>query len=206
MRPNVSVFCAACGKSGRPLGRTVPFCSARCRILAAHRGVFLAEDSQRFDAKCEPDGDCLIFRGDLNHAGYGAFYLGRYSVRAHRFAWSRVHGPIAEGLDIEHLCHRRACVSVSHLRPVSHLQNMRRSAVDGRMATGDHVPSENRRRGEDATNAKLTEAAVADIRARYRKGRRGYGCVALAREYGVSHETIRAVVSGETWAHVKVPA
>lgn len=206
MRPNLTVFCAACGKSGRPMARTLPFCSSRCRIVAAQRGVFLAEDVSRFEAKCKPEGDCLIFRGDLNHAGYGTFYIGRYSVRAHRFAWSMANGPIPDGRDIEHMCHRRACVSPIHLRAVSHAQNMHRSASDGRMATGDHVPFENRRRGQDAPNSKLTEQAVADIRSRYRKGVRGHGCVALAREYGVSHETIRAVVSRETWAHVKASA
>jgi len=195
MRPNLSAFCPQCGKLGQPMARTVPFCSSRCRILAAYQGVYLSEDGARFDSKCERDGDCLIFRGDLNHAGYGTFYLGRYSVRAHRFAWTRAHGPIPEGFEVEHTCHRRDCVEDLHLRLASHGRNMRRSVLDGRMARGNRV-----------ANAKLSEAQVIEIRSRYRPGVRGAGCGALALEYGVSQSAVHSIVTRRTWSHVKQSA
>lgn len=206
MRPNLTVTCRQCGVSGNPIGRDIPFCSSRCRVVAANQGISAPGDAERFSAKTVVDGDCIVFTGDLNHAGYGAFYVGKYSVRAHRFAWSMVNGPIPDGVDVSHRCHRRACVNVAHLYLASHQVNMNHSARDGRMARG----ARHRRvqspelwpRGENIPGSKLTEAQVIEIRRRYRKGQRGAGCPALGRMYGVSHETIRAIVSGETWAHV----
>jgi hypothetical protein len=59
--------------------------------------------------------------------------------------------------------------------------------------TGDH------HRGERNVNAKLTAAAVAEIRRRYAGGQTK---TALAREYGVTRQVIASVVNGETWRHV----
>ena len=40
-----------------------------------------------------------------------------------------VHGPIPEGLVIDHLCRNRACVNPAHLEPVSQRENVMRSPV-----------------------------------------------------------------------------
>lgn len=63
-------------------------------------------------------------------------------------------------------------------------------------------PPETRREvpcGEDASNAKLTDAAVIDCRNRVRNGE---AHSLLAREYGVSRSAIRLAVQGATWAHL----
>lgn len=206
MRPNLTVTCRQCGVPGNQIRRDIPFCSSRCRVLAANQGVYLPCDAERFSAKTAADGDCIIFFGDLNHAGYGAFYVGKYSVRAHRFAWLMAHGPIPANVDVSHQCHRRACVNLAHLYLAPHQENMDHSTRDGRMARGERhgrvKAPELWPRGENIPGSKLTEAQVIEIRRRYRKGKRGAGCPALGRMYGVSHETIRAIVTGETWAHV----
>lgn len=203
-RPNLTVCCLTCGTIGKPVAREIPFCSSRCRVVGARRGILLDSDSSRFDAKTVREGDCLIFSGDLNHAGYGTFYVGRYSIRAHVFAWIRKNGPVPDGQEIAHSCHRRACVDDRHLAPSTHLANMQHSARDGRMASGTrnamHARPSIRARGERTGSAKLTESQVREIRTRYQAG--GITKAALAREYGISSETARQIIVRKKWTHV----
>lgn len=78
----------------------------------------------------EPEGvhGCRIWTGQRWSGGYGIFYVdGRY-MGAHRYAWERVHGPIPDGLVIDHyVCDTPGCVEVSHLDAVSRAANTNRS-------------------------------------------------------------------------------
>lgn len=56
--------------------------------------------------------------------------------------------------------------------------------------------------GERHHQAKLTEADVLAIRARYQRGSREHGTKAIARDYGVSAMLIGLVVRRKNWAHV----
>ncbi len=58
-------------------------------------------------------------------------------------------------------------------------------------------------RGEGIANAKLSDAAVADIRRTYVHGKRGCGLRLLAKRYGVSVTTVAKVVQGTQWRHVE---
>jgi len=55
-------------------------------------------------------------------------------------------------------------------------------------------------RGIKHHNAKLNDAAVRDIRARYAAG--GVTLEALASEYGVTFSNIGMVIRGDTWQHI----
>lgn len=55
-------------------------------------------------------------------------------------------------------------------------------------------------RGERQGSAKLTASGVRQIRSLRSKGATVMG---LAREFGVTPPTIRAVLSGRTWGHVE---
>lgn len=83
----------------------------------------------RFWAKVivEPDG-CLRFDGKRTRGGYGQFNV-RKPVRmyAHRFAYEALVGEIPVGFELDHLCRNRACVNVTHLEPVTHAENRRRT-------------------------------------------------------------------------------
>lgn len=46
------------------------------------------------------------------------------AVYAHRYHYELVHGKIADGLEIDHLCDNRACINVEHLDAVTHKKNM----------------------------------------------------------------------------------
>ena len=54
-------------------------------------------------------------------------------------------------------------------------------------------------KGEDRTNHKLSMKEVEFIRDNYKPKDKHYGCRALARRFGVHHETIRQVLINETW-------
>ena len=88
------------------------------------RGPRPTEPRMRFWAKVDKSGDCWDWRGYLRKSGYGQFAIAAgISVYAHRFSYEDTVGPIPEGLQIDHVCHRRSCVNPSHLRVVTHKQN-----------------------------------------------------------------------------------
>jgi hypothetical protein len=60
-------------------------------------------------------------------ARYGSFGVrSGTSVRAHRFAYEFLYGPIPEGLTIDHLCMRPECVNPLHLEAVPLRENIAR--------------------------------------------------------------------------------
>jgi hypothetical protein len=95
----------------------------------------------RFMSHVQPDGDCLMWTGPVNGQGYGIFVVDHRNLRAHRYAYEHLAGPIPAGLPLDHTCHNgdltcrggvtcrhRRCVRVDgHLEPVTHAENVRRS-------------------------------------------------------------------------------
>ena len=67
-----------------------------------------------FDAYHDRDGYALFSDGD------------RKTVRAHRFAYELLVGPIPEGLVLDHLCRNRGCVNPDHVEPVTSRTNVLR--------------------------------------------------------------------------------
>lgn len=51
---------------------------------------------------------------------------GKKMVLAHRAAYEEVHGPIPEGLVIDHTCRFGLCVNVAHLEAVTNAENILR--------------------------------------------------------------------------------
>lgn len=84
---------------------------------------------ERFWSKVQStlSGECWLWAASVDRDGYGKFGqpTGGW-VRAHRWAYEHLVGPIPDGLVIDHLCRVRSCVNPSHMEPVTPRENTER--------------------------------------------------------------------------------
>ena len=93
-----------------------------------------ATPEEAFEARTEPLlwSGCVVWTGYTNRDGYGVLRVNGRVVKAHRYAWECEHGPIPDGLYVDHACHERSCVNVRHLRLATPQENgANRSGVHG---------------------------------------------------------------------------
>src|SRR5699024_3361473 len=81
------------------------------------------DPEEAFQARTEWQGDCLVWLGEVSKTGYGRLYAHGIRKLAHRYAWERAYGEIAEGMTVDHICHNTSCVNVDHLRLGTYGQN-----------------------------------------------------------------------------------
>jgi hypothetical protein len=93
---------------------------------------------QRFWDKCTPvpfAGCWLWFGGARNELGYGNFRATTERAElTHRYAYTLLVGPIAEGMSIDHLCNTPCCVNPAHMEVVTLAENSRREGERRRIA------------------------------------------------------------------------
>lgn len=76
--------------------------------------------------------DCWLWRGLLDVHGYGLFYIqkedGKWkTVRAHRWAYQRIVGPIPSDKVLDHIvCDTRRCCNPLHVAPRTNKENVLR--------------------------------------------------------------------------------
>lgn len=101
------------------------------------------------------DTPCWIDQGKPNNKGYP-------SSSRHVKSWEAEHGPVPEGLELDHLCRVRMCVRPSHMEAVTRAENCRRRTAalkstcpdghpyDGTDHRGHRICVECRRRADRA--------------------------------------------------------
>jgi hypothetical protein len=77
----------------------------------------------RFWSKVDKTEACWNWTGHLIKNGYGRIVREGKQTVAHRASYEHFVSPIPAGMDIDHICHNRACVNPEHLRPVTRKQN-----------------------------------------------------------------------------------
>lgn len=160
---------------------------------------FAKHDADRFWAKVDRRGadECWPWTGAHLPHGYGLLRAphARRNLHAHRVAWVLKHGrEVPAGLCVLHRCDNPPCCNPAHLFLGTQVDNIRDRVAKGRSYRG---------LGEQNGSAKLTEADVREIRARYGYyGKAGQSQPALAIKYGVRQSAISAVIRRKTWAHI----
>lgn len=85
----------------------------------------------RFMAKVDrqPTG-CWLWTAVTDKDGYGLFTPSHHvQVRAHRWSYEHLVGPIPDGMQVDHLCRVHGCVNPAHLEPVTHRENQVRGST-----------------------------------------------------------------------------
>lgn len=136
--------------------------------------------------------DCILWpHSRSKRTGHGQLWFEGRLEQVHVLACIRHHGPRPSGMVACHLplvCHNGACFNGRHLMWDTPQANRDHMKLDGTNNEGERHPQ-----------AKLTEADVREIRARYAAG--GLLQRELADEFGVTRRTIGDVCT-RTWKHL----
>lgn len=116
-----------CGQPTKLAART----NTRKGVIAGQPNRFVLGHSGRHSVRGHSVEDrgyetpCHIYEGHLGPKGYAQ--TGGRGV--HRTRWVEAHGPIPEGMELDHLCRQRDCVNIGHLELVTRRENMRRASI-----------------------------------------------------------------------------
>lgn len=165
--------------------------AASRRVFCSKKCCFAQTPAERFelyvDRKSSGVG-CWLWTGSTSGHGRARFSLGDKMVNASRFAWQQSRGAIPEGLGVLHECDNPLCVNPSHL-----FLGTQKSNAEDMVRKGRHPF------GERCGKATLTWDMVREIRERHIPRKRGHGAPTLAKEFGVTGQTILEIVRGNIW-------
>lgn len=140
-----------------------------------------------------PTTGCYEWLGAISSSGYGNVRIGHREIGAHVASFVRWVGPLPGGHFVLHRCDNKRCVRPEHLFHGTHQDNVDDMVAKARNYKGGGSI------GEAHGNAKLTNAKVAEIRARRATGER---VQVLASAFSVSPALVSHVCNRRVWKHV----
>lgn len=127
-------------------------------------GAFIQINISSERAQSQPIGYVVQENGCWEWVGYkDRWGYGRFNTRetrgkttmfpVHRFLWEQEHGPVPDGLELDHLCRNTSCVRADHLEAVTHRENMCR--VDWSERSAQSQARTHCRRGHELSGENL---------------------------------------------------
>ena len=142
--------------------------------------------------------ECLVwpyssFKLTTNFTWYGQVMFEGRKQGCHQVAYKMFKGPVPPSKRVLHTCDNPPCYNPRHLFAGTQADNMQDMCTKGRhvKATIPH--------GELNVLAVLTQKQADKIRSKYKAGVRGKGALALAKQFGVSKQTVQRIVRGQTY-------
>jgi hypothetical protein len=170
----------------------------RRRTLEEAKALYLSRVERRGPDECWPYVHAEEVESSRKRLGHTMFHTGERSMPTSRFGYEVAFGPIGDdSLFVCHTCDHGWCQNPAHWFLGTQAQNMRDAAEKGRIITPDN-------RGARHGMAKLTEAQVEEIRARYARGdirQRDLGA-----EYGIGQQQVSRILRGDSWGHQSIPS
>lgn len=133
--------------------------------------------------------ECWPWLLSKHKCGYGRYQVNGCFIGSHRIAFILTFGPMERGICACHKCDNPSCCNPDHLFPGTRSENN----SDMRSKLRHNI-------GERNGSAVLTPELVQEIRKKYIPN--VHGCFKLAKEFGVNHMTIHAIVTNQHWKHV----
>lgn len=179
--------CKHCGKEFRTVSHKQVYCCSECSFL---------------DRIKKLDNGCWEWQGNCNNQGYGVLRVNHKMKMAHRHSYEYFKGEIPKGVLVCHTCDNPKCVNPDHLFLGTHYDNNHDRSLKGRSGKRVYSESERKRyslmfRGENQTNAKLTEKEAIEI---YSNKTLSNG--QLAKKYGVSKSLVKNIRHKRAWRHI----
>jgi len=147
--------------------------------------MFTEKQVKLFWSRLDKSGDCWVFIGKKDKAGYGHVQCGGKFYTAHRLAYEISTGDNPSGFVIMHTCDNPPCCNPDHLRKGTHKDNM-----DDMFSKGRNAKIFQR------YTVKLSLDLANEIRKLFSDGLSKH---ALSRKYNVTTHTIRDVINNLCW-------
>jgi hypothetical protein len=153
------------------------------------------------------DDGCHCFTGNKDDCGYGRIRKDGKLVRLHRAMWEKHFGEIPQGKVIMHKCDNPACINIEHLQIGTQLDNVRDmwSKNRGTRLFGNtHTKGKSINSGEKHGNSIFTNEQVISIKETLEKDSSPKMILKLAAHFDCEKHTIRNILTGRRWSHIKV--